>query len=86
MDQGEPDGQSPLGILRECSQGPSLGRNLFLLVARLGESCPESPLTITEVSKVVEASLLTKRDLRELLDVPDPLTQNQNVNELELNF
>ena len=33
-----------------------------------------------------EASLLTKRNLRELLDVQDPLTQNQNVNELELNF
>lgn len=25
-------------------------------------------------------------DLRELLDVPAPLTQNENVNELELNF
>lgn len=46
----------------------------------------KSPLTITEVSKVVGASLLTKTDLRELLDVPAPLTQNQNVNELELNF
>ena len=46
----------------------------------------KSPLNITEVSKVVEASLLTKRNLRELLDVPNPLTQNQNVNELELNF
>ncbi len=46
----------------------------------------KSPLTITEVSKVVGASLLTKADLRELLDVPAPLTQNQNVNELELNF
>ena len=46
----------------------------------------KSPLNITEVSKVVEASLLTKRNLRELLDVPNPLTQNHNVNELELNF
>ena len=46
----------------------------------------KSPLTITEVSKVVGASILTKTDLRELLDVPAPLTQNQNVNELELNF
>lgn len=46
----------------------------------------KSPLTITEVSKVVGASLLTKTDLRELLDIPAPLTQNQNVNELELNF
>jgi hypothetical protein len=46
----------------------------------------KSPLTITEVSKVVGASILTKTDLRELLDVPALLTQNQNVNELELNF
>ena len=44
----------------------------------------KSPLTITKVSKVVGASLLTKTDLRELLDVPAPLTQNQNVNELEI--
>jgi len=62
-----------------------LGRNQFLSAASLGETL-KSPLTITEVSKVVGASLLTKTDLRELLDVPAPLTQNQNVNELELNF
>ena len=57
----------------------------YLLLAWV-KAAPKSPLTITDVSKVVEASLLTKRDLRELLDVPDPLTQNQNVNELELNL
>ena len=44
----------------------------------------KSPLTITEVSKVIEASILSKADIRELLDVPEPLTQNQNVNELLL--
>lgn len=43
------------------------------------------PLTITEVSKVVEVSILSKADIRDLLDVPEPLTQNQNVNELLLN-
>jgi len=57
----------------------------YLLLAWV-KAAFKSPLTITEVSKVVEASLLTKTDLRELLDVPAPLTQNQNVNELELNF
>ena len=36
----------------------------------------KSPLTITEISKVIGASLLTKRDIRELLNVPEPLTQN----------
>lgn len=46
----------------------------------------KSPLTITEVSKVIEASILSKADIRELLDVPAPLTHNQNVNELFLNF
>ena len=44
----------------------------------------KSPLNITEVSKVIEASILSKADIRELLDVPEPLTQNQNVNELLL--
>ena len=46
----------------------------------------KSPLTITEISKVIGASLLTKSDIRELLNVPEPLTQNQNVNELKLDF
>lgn len=46
----------------------------------------KSPLTITEGSKVVGASLITKTNLRELLNVPATHTQNQNVNELELNF
>ena len=44
----------------------------------------KSPLTITEISKVIEASILSKADIKELLDVPEPLTQNQNVNELLL--
>ena len=57
----------------------------YLLLA-WAKAALKSPLTITEVSKVVEASLLTKRNLRELLDVQDPLTQNQNVNELKLNL
>ncbi len=56
----------------------------YLLLAWV-KAALKRPLTITEVSKVIEASLLTKRGPRELLDVPDPLTQNQNVNELELN-
>ena len=46
----------------------------------------KSPLTITEISKVIGASLLTERDIREFLNVPEPLTQNQNINELKLDF
>ena len=43
MDQGEPDGQTPLGLLRERCKGPSLGGNQFVLVARLVESRPQKP-------------------------------------------
>jgi len=43
MDQGKPDGQSPLGVLRKRGKGPSLGRNQFVLVARLGESRTQKP-------------------------------------------
>ena len=53
---------------------------------RVGANAPKKMLTITEVSKVAGASILTKNDIREQLGVPVPLTQNQNVNELELNF
>ena len=44
----------------------------------------KSPLTITEVSKLIEGHLLTKSDLKTILEVPEPLTQIQNVNELKL--
>jgi hypothetical protein len=57
----------------------------YLLLAWMKASL-KSPLTITEVSKVIEVSILSKADIRELLDVPEPLTQNQNVKELLLNF
>ena len=57
----------------------------YLLLAWV-KAALKSPLTITEVSKVIEASILSKADIRELLDVPVPLTQNHNVNELLLNF
>lgn len=57
----------------------------YLLLAWV-KAALKSPLTITEVSKVIEASILSKADIRELLDVQAPLTQNQNVNELLLNF
>lgn len=43
MDQGQPDHQGPLGILGECCQDPSLGRNQHLSVARLGENCDQKP-------------------------------------------
>ena len=46
----------------------------------------KNPLTITEISKVLGASLLMKIDIKELLNIPEPLTQNQNVNELKLDF
>lgn len=57
----------------------------YLLLAYLKAEL-KSPLTITEISTIVEASILSKADVKELLDVPEPLTQDQNVNELLLNF
>ena len=43
MDQGKPDHQSPLGLLGERCQGPSLGRNQFLSAACVGESRAQKP-------------------------------------------
>jgi hypothetical protein len=57
----------------------------YLLLAWM-KAALKSPLTITEVSKVIEVSILSKADVRTLLDVPEPLTLNQNVNELLLDF
>lgn len=86
MDQGKPDHQSSLGILGKCCQVHLwVAISTYLLLAWVKAEL-KSPLTITEISKVIGASLLTKRDIRELLNVPEPLTQNQNVNELKLDF
>ncbi len=57
----------------------------YLLLAWV-KAALKSPLTITEVAKVVEGHVLSKADLKTILDVPEPLTQNQDVNELELKF
>lgn len=57
----------------------------YLLLAWI-KAVLKSPLTITEISKVLGASLLMKIDIKELLNFPEPLTQNQNVNKLKLDF
>ena len=57
----------------------------YLLLAWI-KAALKSPLMITEISKVLGASLLMKIDIKELLNVPELLTQNQNVNELKLDF
>ena len=54
----------------------------YLMLAWL-KAALRSPLTITEVTKVIEGHILSKADLKTILDVPEPLTQNQDVNELE---
>ena len=86
MDQGKPNNQSSLGVLEKCCQDSPLGRNQHLPIIGLGEAAFKSSLTITEIYKVIGASLFAKRDIRELLNVTEPLTQNQNINELKLDF
>ena len=72
MDQGKPYHQSLLGLLGERCQGPSLGCYLHLPVACLGESCAQKPADKHRSLKSSWSILLTKTDLRELLDVPAP--------------
>ena len=55
----------------------------YLLVARI-KATYDSPYTITEVATLISVSALEKADLRELLENPDLLSQNQNVNELTI--
>ena len=57
----------------------------YLLLAWI-KAALKSPLTIIEIVKVLRASLFKKRDIKKLLNVPETLTQNQNVNELKLDF
>jgi len=83
MDKRELDHQVSLGVFGECSKDSSV--SAYLLLAWMRADL-KSPLTNTEVSKIVEISILSKACLRDLLDVPKPLIQNQNINELFLDF
>ena len=69
-------------LLAGCKQNTNM--STLNLTQEWDKTFPKSDLV--EHSKVIGASLLTKRDIRELLNVPEPLTQNQNVNELKLDF
>ncbi len=57
----------------------------YLLLAWV-KAALRSRLTITEVAKVIEGHILSKAELKTIMDVPEPLTQNQNVNELGFKF
>ena len=52
----------------------------------MDKSCTQKSAYDSEISKVLGASLLMKIDIKEHLNIPEPLTQNQNVNELKLDF
>lgn len=55
----------------------------YLLLARV-KAIYNSPYSITEIATLVSVSALAKTDLKELVTEPQPLIQNQNVNELTL--
>ena len=54
----------------------------YLLLAWM-KAALKSPLSITQVATIVEKSILTKANIRDLL-APEPLTENQNDKELSL--
>lgn len=55
----------------------------YLLLAWIKASL-RSPLSITQVATIVEKTILTKDNLREMLVPEPPLTENQNDKELSL--
>ena len=44
----------------------------------------KSPLSVAEIATIVEVSILSKTVIRELIHAPEPLTINQDVNELTI--
>lgn len=44
----------------------------------------KSPLSVTEIATIVEVSILSKTDIRELIHAPELLTINQDANELTI--
>lgn len=55
----------------------------YLLLARIKAVC-NSPYSISEIRMLISVSALTKKDLKDLVTEPQPLTTNQDVNELTL--
>ena len=55
----------------------------YLLLARI-KAVYNSPYSISEIRMMISVSALTKKDLKDLVTEPQPLTTNQDVNELTL--
>ena len=55
----------------------------YLLLARI-KAVYNSPYSISEIRMLIRVSALTKKDLKDLVTEPQPLTTNQDVNELTL--
>ena len=55
----------------------------YLLLARI-KAVYNSPYSISEIMMLINVSALTKKDLKDLVIEPQPLTTNQDVNELTL--
>lgn len=55
----------------------------YLLLARI-KAVYNSPYSISEIRMLISVSALTKKDLKYLVTEPQPLTTNQDVNELTL--
>ena len=61
-----------------------MGSDMRLPLAGLDQGDLKSPLSVTEIATIVEVSILSKADIRELIHAPEPLTINQDVNELTI--
>ena len=55
----------------------------YLLLARI-KAVYNSPYSISEIRMLISVSALTKKDLKDFVTEPQPLTTNQDVNELTL--
>ena len=55
----------------------------YLLLARI-KAIYNSPYSISEIATLVRVFALVKMDLKKLVTEPQPLIQNQDVNELTL--
>lgn len=83
MDQRKPHHQSLMGYSANAVKTQLwVAINSYLLLAWM-KAALKSPLSVTQVATIVEKSILTKVNLKELL-APKPLTENQNDKELKL--
>ena len=81
MDKAKFDRQKTVGILRKCRQNALVGGNLRTFDTCIHQAFDKTPLSIYEVSAILDTAVCSKTPIRELLSQNNLNQINQKVKE-----